>query len=79
MLEERVQELERKKLNNKIKHNKALAKRVIGLMRKEREEKAEWARKEEASHSKKEATKDMVSQWSDRGQECSKDVHLWRR
>jgi hypothetical protein len=48
-------------------------------MRKEREEEAEWARKEEASHSKKEATKDMVSRWSDRGQECSKDVHLWRR
>jgi hypothetical protein len=38
-------------------------------MRKEREEKAKWAGKEEASHSKKEATKDMVSRWSDRGQE----------
>jgi phage gpG-like protein len=77
MLDERVQELE-KKLNKKIKHNEALTKRVVGLMRKEREEKMEWAEKEEASRSK-EATKDMVSRWSDRGQGCSKDVRCWSR
>jgi hypothetical protein len=34
-------------------------------MRKKQEEKAEQAEKEEASHSKNEATKDMVSRWSD--------------
>jgi hypothetical protein len=60
MLEERVQELE-KKLDKEIKNNEALAKRVFGLMRKVREEKAEWAEKEEVSCSKNEAAKDMVS------------------
>jgi hypothetical protein len=54
MLEERVQELE-KKLDKEIKNNEALAKRVFGLMRKVREEKVE------VSCSKNEATKDMVS------------------
>jgi hypothetical protein len=65
MLEERVQ-IFLKKLDKEIKHNKALAKRVVGFMRKEREEKAEPTEKEEASKkenscSKNEATKDMVS------------------
>jgi type IV secretory pathway component VirB8 len=70
MLEERVQELE-KKLDKEIKHNEALAKRVIGFMRKEREEMAKQDEKEEASKkkevscSKNEATKDMVFQRSD--------------
>jgi hypothetical protein len=54
-------------------------------MRKEQEEKVErnekeeaW-KKKEASRSKNEATKDMVSQWSDGGQGCSKDVCHWRK
>jgi hypothetical protein len=61
MLEEMIQELEKKKVDKKIKHNKALAKKVIGFMRKEPEEKAEWAEKDEASRLKNEATKDIVS------------------
>jgi hypothetical protein len=44
MLEDWAQELE-KKLDKEIEHNEALAKRVVGLMRKEREEKAERAKK----------------------------------
>jgi hypothetical protein len=40
MLEERVQELE-KKLDKEIMHNEAMAKRVIGFMRTEWKEKAE--------------------------------------
>jgi type IV secretory pathway component VirB8 len=70
MLEERVQELE-KKLDKEIKHNEALAKRVIGFMRKEREEMAKQDEKEEASKkkevscSKNEVTKDMVFRRSD--------------
>jgi hypothetical protein len=38
-----------------------LVKKVIGFMRKEPEEKAEWAEKDEASRLKNEATKDIVS------------------
>jgi phage host-nuclease inhibitor protein Gam len=52
MLEERLEELE-KKLDKKIKHIQALAKRVVKFMRKERDE------KEEAS--KNETTKYMVA------------------
>jgi hypothetical protein len=54
-------------LDKEIKHNEASTKMVIGFMRKEQEEKAERVEKEEASkkkepsHSKNEATKDMVS------------------
>jgi hypothetical protein len=49
-------------------------------MRKEREEKVERAEKEEVSKKegsrlRNEATKDMVSQWFDGDQGCSKDVH----
>jgi phage gpG-like protein len=61
MLEERVQELE-KKIDKKIKHNKALAKKVTGFMR-------------NASRLKNEATKDMVSRRFDGSQGCSKVVH----
>jgi hypothetical protein len=69
----------RKKLDIKIKHNEALAKRVIDLMRKEQEDRAERTEKEDVSCLKKEATKDMVSRWSDGGQGCSKDVRHWRK
>jgi hypothetical protein len=54
-------------------------------MRKERLEKVERAEKEEVSKKKEgsrlrnEATKDMVSQWFDGGQGCSKDVHCLKK
>jgi hypothetical protein len=58
MLDERVQELE-KKLDKEIKYSQALAKRVVILL------KEEATKKEEASLLKKETTKDMVAQWSE--------------
>jgi hypothetical protein len=79
MLEERVQEL-KKELEKEIKHNEALAKRLIDFIRKEQEEKAERTEKEEeASRLKNEATKDMVSRQLNGGQGCSKYVRRWRK
>jgi hypothetical protein len=78
MLKERVQEL-KKELEKEIKHNEALAKRLIDFIRKEQEEKAERTEKEEASRLKNEATKDMVSRQLNGGQGCSKYVRRWRK
>jgi hypothetical protein len=68
-----------KKLDNETKHNQALAKRVIRLMRKERDKKVQRAEKEEASK------KDLEGSHQGSGvsmvqcaQGCSKDVRTWR-
>jgi hypothetical protein len=54
MLEERVKKLE--KIDKEIKYNQVLAKRVVELLRKERDEKEEASKKKEASR-----YKDMVA------------------
>jgi hypothetical protein len=74
MLEEMV--------DKEIKHNEALAERVVGFMKKEWKEKTEWEKKKESSKkkevspSKNEATKDMVSRRSDEGQGCCQGCPL---
>jgi hypothetical protein len=78
MLEELVEELE-KKLDKEIKHNQALAKRVVEFMRKERVEEETLKKKEVSCSKKKEATKDMMARWSDGGQWYSKDLLTWRK
>jgi hypothetical protein len=54
MLEERVKKLE--KIDKEIKYNQVLAKRVVKLLRKERDEKEEASKKKESSR-----YKDMVA------------------
>jgi hypothetical protein len=49
-----------------MKHNQGLTKRIVRLLK-----------KKDVFHSKKGITKDMVAQWFEGDQGCSKDVLTW--